>query len=363
MFTTSVNIDFDRKKIIKTHGFDDQGSSFAIDKTMTSQMLCLRFKYFLFIILMATSAVFAPTFAYCVQNFDTISEHEFIQSAEFFKRNPEYNSIMSELKRRIKELLKNSYEKSQTNHDYKIGSFPVAEFFRKLDSFELLQGNSDIPIQSDPQRESDFYLIGKNIGYINRQALSSSRRSLTALCIHVMLGSMGYQDENYQVTLSLILEELAETEKTKEQFNDLNFNEILPQNSSNYLVQPKTLDLKNHKGIYVVSDGGATGVGGGGDSSSVEMKLEILSYMLVRFNFLANEKCGGKWDTKTGFVKSVLYAQIESSKEIVSPTSLKTEEGKIKIIIPKQINEQVPSQEIVVSTLLRLCIAEKWHLL
>lgn len=303
-----------------------------------------------------------PCSARTAKTFSTITENQVEQATDSLKTNPEHDRLMGMFRDKVKGLLQNLYHESQQDLHFKVGSFPVAEFFRRMDRFELLEGTLDTPIQADPERESDFYLLGKNIALINKQALNSSNRSLTALCLHVMLGSMGFQDQDYQITLSLLISELSYGPVEFDSFKKVDFSKILPKEEKEYTaIKPIPLNPKLNHGVYVVAGGGgATGVGGGGDSTSLEMKLMLLEYLPIRLKLFAPKTCGGHWYTESDFVKSILYAKIESSPDVVDVTYGNVASGKTKIVIPQyQTKKQGIPEQVVISVLARVCAIEE----
>jgi hypothetical protein len=329
-------------------------ASFKINFTLTINMILIVFQI----------CLLAPYFAKADQTFDTVSESKILQELDLLKKQPDYNKIMLTLRNKVRGLLQNLYRKSKADPNFRIGGFPLAEFFRRLDQFELLEGQLNIVIKADPDRDSDFYLLRKNIAFINNHVLGGSKKGLTALCIHVILGSMGFQDQDYQMTLSLILAELAYSSSNKSSpFRNIDFKNILPKKEEEYFsINPVKLDPRTNRGLYIVAGGGgATGIGGGGDLSSVEMKLKLLEYMIVRLNLFTPSSCGGKWNSESGFVKSILYAKLESSTEISDkPQYGEILDGKIKIIIPKSTkNQEVFTDQLVISTLAYLCKSEE----
>jgi hypothetical protein len=87
--------------------------------------------------------------------------------------------------------------------------------------------------------------------------------ALQLLATHEALGALGFQDDNYGV--SILLQSLAESSKAKRQ----------------KLLTHPYIDSKFHAGkAFLKTGGGATGVGGGGDFMAAWVKYLVTQYVL-----------------------------------------------------------------------------------
>lgn len=121
--------------------------------------------------------------------------------------HPLYQPLIQRLREVIREgHLGNIYQLYRENPDLKLGALPLKELFQGLEKFNIFQNNTDSALVGDQQRESDFYIPGEFWGIMNTPALHSTpNRVFVLLGLHIFLGSVGFDDEHYQLTLALIL--------------------------------------------------------------------------------------------------------------------------------------------------------------
>lgn len=127
-------------------------------------------------------------------------------------------------------------------------------------------------------RKSAFYDITNKTVYINRSH-SIPSEALKPLALHEALGALGYSDVDYQVSLGLHLlgQQTLNTSALQRQIQDAWSIGYNPQKTARSIFDPDKYllnpILNPTKSIYTLErEGGANGVGGGGDVNAIIYK-------------------------------------------------------------------------------------------
>ncbi|MGZ3771447.1 MAG: hypothetical protein ACXVCP_18020 [Bdellovibrio sp.] len=227
------------------------------------------------------------------------------------RKDQQYEAVQEQLRSLIKTgILGELYKASLKNRNFKMGSIVFSELFRKFDSVNVLAAN--IPLKADPRRPTDLYLTKESLILVNSDFNALPNLARRAIVVHTFLGASGYRDNNYSLTLAL----LAKNEALKPMANE----EDPATDSEKYRSDKISWNKLNFARLMMVDGGGFTGVGGGGDGTSVQAKLDMLSNMdYARTMFPESNECSGTWSSLTDFAKSIMEARIESAENIDVP--------------------------------------------
>ena len=159
-------------------------------------------------------------------------------------------------------------QKLQAQGVRKVGDFDVEQLAQQISStkWQVVQGK--FLIGSGKDRVTSIYLPESQQVIVNDLALQFIEPATVPLAaLHEALGAHGYEDENYQLSLSLQQLSLGRRHGA-----DV-FQNVLKESSSR--------KLQNK--VYLSADGG-TSVGGGGDGTALEFKSLLLETMLKALN-------------------------------------------------------------------------------
>lgn len=164
------------------------------------------------------------------------------------------------------ESLKNFIKLQQAGIN-DIGPINIDKFIKNAHkvSFEVLSGSF---IASKGNRSSAVQIQNRLI--ISSFGLQNySLNRIRDLLQHELLGALGFEDENYRLSIAIsLLADQADSKKFLEE-NSF-FKEIL---NSTYRLNKKRMKYDTSLlGQELAASGGATGVGGGGDLSTIEIK-------------------------------------------------------------------------------------------
>lgn len=299
---------------------------------------------------------------------DTIDMGDLLVLMSLRQQDPRTEQVMATLRGGIREhLLGELLRKSQRDPEMKLGALRVSELFEKLENFRVYENRTGTPVVADPERESDFYIPHESWGIVNQSHVRRlSPSGVAALALHVFLGGSGYQDENYQLSLALLIYNQALSDK-RSPLNSLPLERLFPQSTEKLLAgeRKKQVLLAQaspvERPLYgksprIVSNGGFTGVGGGGDGSSVSTKLELLTYIFVAHSKIANQACTGRWRDPLQFAQDVLTIEVESRPGASEPFNETLSDGSRRLVIPSvDANDAKLLEAVVVLSLFRLC--------
>lgn len=288
----------------------------------------------------------SPSFGYSDQNIDRLDFKGVLKAVRETRKEKAYASTMQQLRQLMRDrVLGNIWQENLKNPNLKLGHLKTTELFKKLESFDLFQNTTEIALQADRDRRSDFYAQQENWGVINKETLENANpEALIALTLHVFLGAAGYEDDNYQLGLMLIHYNNSIGPSANEKLRVINFNQLFPRSSTEvYRTHPKQVFaqngslLKNSKLLSKESGGGFTGVGGGGDILSLQIKQEIFSYVFVVSDSFPDltPACRLRWRNPTAYAADVFNIEIESDANVEEVTSASSENGRAKILIPR----------------------------
>jgi hypothetical protein len=165
-----------------------------------------------------------------------------------------------------------------------------------------------------------------------------------ALTLHIFLGSAGYQDEDYQLSLALLLFDTSLAADAPSQLNNVRFTELFPRKISDLYRQfpaaiPKTIgviETFSDKHILIASGkGGGTGVGGGGDMQSILIKIRMIRYAFALAqvpNLPAT--CKMRWADPTTYISDVLQLELESDPRLRELQVQQTSGVNARLILP-----------------------------
>jgi len=262
------------------------------------------------------------------QNIDSVKFEDLDKAQKNVAQAPDYQKGMIVLRQMMKQkLLGNIWLQYQANPELKMGVLPARELFAKLEKFNLFQNDTKTLLQADPERISDFYVLNENWGIINREGIEkTNHKGLILLPMHIFLGSAGYQDENYKLSLLLALYNQSLDKAERDGFGKLDFERLFPKTE-------KELYRKKDK----KSDGGGfTGVGGGGDDISISVKAQMINYSLAPVQHTPLlPYCATRWSDPNQFALDVLDFELESRKEIPKVIVEQSREGQYRIVVPR----------------------------
>lgn len=142
-------------------------------------------------------------------------------------------------------------------------------------------------------RNSAYYLAGEVFSKTDLERYG--QQAINLLALHESLGALGYEDSNYQKSILI------------EIFKDL------PQGlQSDFLKNQLTQQVFDEKHLNYNDNGGATGIGGGGDIATAWFKYQVLNYLkitgtmtpfeLLVFSHIRFEPHNSKPDKKTAVI-------------------------------------------------------------
>jgi hypothetical protein len=193
--------------------------------------------------------------------------------------------------------------------------------FQGLDLFKLKSRIPDIkifiaagePLTGSGVRNGAINFTRENFVILNNATTKSQSHTQTKLLHwHEALGALGYNDENYLISGSIYMK--VTTPHTQ-------FTPTLKQRLEKQFNEPLN---KNNK-IFRSIDGGATGVGGGGDGQTAEIKTVLLYYL----NEVA-PSAQNKSDKVNALIDLAIDTPIESKEYASEYLSLK-EYGRLSI--------------------------------
>lgn len=156
-----------------------------------------------------------------------------------------------------------------------------------------------------PEKETVVYNYGKLKNY------SGTQRALIQW--HEALGAMGYNDGNYLASTSITQKITAPK---------LQLHPQIQSRLKNQLNEPKM----NQDNVWKEKDGGASGVGGGGDGDIAEIKWALLSYL----NLLATQNELGDQTKSPKLIDLAIDTPLEST-EFISKYQIISQFKNVKI--------------------------------
>lgn len=211
-------------------------------------------------------------------------------------------------------------------------------------NWRLIQA-TNIEAGSEGSRSTAVYSIGDKLIIMSLEEWLNTEPSLRAIiALHEALGALGYSDENYQISVALAQLNALSTVEGAEMQNLLEYNKII-----SFLETAPVFKnvIKNTDHILLAdgadnTNGGVTGLGGGGDIRALTIKFFLLTIYPVLM------KIQNKTDSE--LIRNTFYllldCEIESStesnnltehKENIDNTKVSFYQGKLKITIPKNI--------------------------
>lgn len=291
------------------------------------------------------------------QGGNILEVEEFVAKADELTQAPQYAGLMVMLRTKLQQMLPHIYQRSQRDPRFRLGALHPAEMFARFNYVRVFENRQRQLILGDPNRLSDFYLIGGFLGLFNTQDfLASSDRAQLGLLLHVFLGASGYQDDDYQLTLALLMAEQSFAMPDDRIFDNIRRERIFPRTQAELIRRPEPVQVTSQRPttwqptdpespMILMNDvkaaGGYTGVGGGGDGSSLQMKWTLLELAPVHTGLMAVDAgfpCFDQWSDYTTFLKDVLDVKIESSATVSvsgGPQRLLKTGARIAFVIPK----------------------------
>lgn len=275
--------------------------------------------------------ILLPGFAFAVQPLNSGNLSEVVQSLNTYQESDKQKFLMPLLRKALREkALPQIWEEYQKNPDLSFGALKAKDLFRKLDKFQLFQSTLNNSLQLDKERIDDFYLTAQGLGVVNKEALGHDPNAITVLALHIFLGSSGWQDENYQLSLALLSYEASLSSPSQSPIHRINHKKLFPANR-NELIR----NYKNNRSDSLGGDGGFTSVGGGGDVTSIKTKLMMYSYIFSLNEVPLTSQCRQRWENPTRLVMDIQEVEIESVADTNQVQLAKGEHSIIKILIPK----------------------------
>jgi hypothetical protein len=317
------------------------GTALAVSKGMA--------RLFSFITVLLLLLTLVPRNALCDQKIDRVTFPELEQLMHQLSRGREYETRMQVMRLAMREkLLGHIWRKTQVDPDFRMGALRFRELFEKLETFKVFENDTNLALQADSERRSDFYVLNGGWGAINKNTFEEANgRGLMLLPLHVFLGAVGYQDENYQLTLLLALynESLSpHPVKTPpvQLLERVDWKRLFPATEAELYrtspqpVSPSAASSQQKDERLLFAGGGFTGVGGGGDVLSLIVKLELIDgYFKNGPGTVLSEFCFLRWSDPTFFLDDVFKSEIESDPRVQMIELDKPSEGKGRILIPR----------------------------
>lgn len=191
------------------------------------------------------------------------------------------------------------------------------DYLKQIEQITIYSfNNSSIqPTGSGSGKKTAVHLMNPATVYIDKKDISNASTEVKEVFIfHELLSSLGYWDENYQYSVGLWWYNLLNEYEKPLILNDARFSFLQnPKTKPNTLYQPRrNQDLTQSNGIEIqlISDsGGVTAIGGGGDWTLIDLKMELLkmaqNYFSKKFNLKRNDV--------RSFYFNLLTSEIEDS--------------------------------------------------
>ena len=284
-----------------------------------------------------------------------LEAEQIVDRNNYLKANTHYEKTNTEVRNALKyKLLGELFKKGQETPPFKLGALSISQMFRRFETVDTMENHSTKTVAGDAERQSDFYLTNRGIVLFNKSTLNYPAETRALLLIHVFLGASGYQDEDYALSLALVIaNDLLKPPLPDQQQLNFNLEDLFPNNSEDLFraaVPPPTgrrgkLDSGSAKEKQLILAGGFTGVGGG-DGTSIQMKWNLLAnYTGQRISLYPVHQCGAAWGDTTEFIKLILNSELESDSNFKGkPQLVQTGKKKWKVRIPRYLDfqDQIP---------------------
>lgn len=172
---------------------------------------------------------------------------------------------------------------------------------------------------SGEQRSSSIYFVEDKRVVFNQLSLQYTPKAMLPLiALHESLGALGYEDEDYQLTLGIL-------------FHQKDLQDRLGLTDEDLAPIFGNIKVRSSTPIYLsaASDGGSTSVGGGGDSAALDVKLTTL---LASKAWLESRRGPPLSDYPTLF-RHLLNLSFESSFEALPKENFRLEKKESKFVL------------------------------
>lgn len=146
----------------------------------------------------------------------------------------------------------------------KVGDLDLNLLSQEISSTKWSSVKDKFLLGSGTSRTTSVYLVKEKHVIVNELSLNlMSQDTFPQASLHEVLGANGYDDEHYQISLSLYA--ISKNPKTSIKAFENNLKNLKPRRTDNT--------------IYKSVDGG-TSVGGGGDGTTIEFKTLLLDALI-----------------------------------------------------------------------------------
>lgn len=176
-----------------------------------------------------------------------------------------------ELLKLVIKPLQNNIEQG-ASHIHEIDLKNLANEFSNVKLYKLLNDAHAIGVGNNSGRFGSVYISETQSVYINQDITDYTSKQNVPLLAHELLGALGYNDTNYQISSVLF------ARNSNSIIQKINATSLRPQ-----LKLPNTPQLKinlnqfDKNGTKLKSDGGVTVIGGGGDEDLINVKIFMLN--------------------------------------------------------------------------------------
>jgi hypothetical protein len=169
----------------------------------------------------------------------------------------------------VKDVLHRIIDAASRNGRSKLSWLDLPEFNRKLASVKLCMNTGSQAIIGSGTRTGSVYLTKEKLVVLNLAELraGSNTPGDAILLVHEFSGALGYPDDNFTISALIYQKANATNESTHIGKLDSILSDYLNKN------RLRTSDQQ------FATEGGSSGVGGGGDRQAAEIKSELLDLL------------------------------------------------------------------------------------
>lgn len=268
-------------------------------------------------------------------------------------------------------------EKAKKDASFHFGAVNFRQMFREFEKVKFYVLTANDSAQVSRERPTDVYLRGKFIVILNRDFNSGSDLGKAGILLHTMLGAIGYNDENYQLTTAIHIAsmclnttDLVGDENRNAVCNAIDFDRIFPQSRSSLRHGPETegdhdvhFSKDAEKPFQVASGdgGGFTGVGGGGDHRAIALKVEIVGSSIPQWRSkILPADCNSQWKDANDYLRDFLPLKIEVSDSVSEVRFLslpkdRSLKGFSALFPARVLNDQRETAEALLTIIKKVC--------
>ena len=332
----------------------------------------------------AVALVFAPQFGLAVNNLD--APGTLVHSGpshvvpldrilDYVKndRSPETMRTSRDVRAYLLDsTLKPLVAKAGQNARFHYGALNFRELFNEFAKVRFFISGKSERIQAGSDRLTDLYFRGKYAVIFNENFNLAPETGKEGIILHTLLGAIGLEDENYQLTVAIELAAMCESARRGLSENLSDAVAICHSIDLETIFPASHQDLVAHKegsdSVYISHDGGRslrlaggfTGVGGGGDSRSLVFKLQFAGFSVPEWREkIFSPECAANWKDGTSFLLDIMPLRIEVSDLASQITSKGTSLKDLSFVIPAaKIREPLSTGQAAKAVIETVCAAK-----